>query len=410
MNEFFSVGGCPTDKQMFTGSGNCDVKKGYIKHLLITKMNAKYEVPADGNMDAIIAEALALPYTDPNKMWIVNDIVTNGAPEGGDNISSTAGERGGSRIVGQNPMSVTYSVVESLCRKAYLLKFKGLNMRVFEVDENNKVFGVAHQIGDMTYFVGVKNHLWVTSTPATAGADALLNINLAHDINYFTKEEPYQSNLEITEVPSALLPVTLKKSGLGKAKLIVPCSGEDVGERIGALLDKTGFVAQSGADFNVAYDAATSEYVFTTVFDTPIPNIDSFKLAPVAALNNLNIFDIEGIEEFVALDSVPTAEATVQLVKQGKGTAKIMSVASPAVDYGSKIGSLLTAAAFVEQSGAGFTVTFDEATGVFTFMTTDEVPVLSTGKFKLVAKSALIALDIIGVVGNDTFVELNAGA
>lgn len=303
MNEFFSVGGCPTDKQMFTGSGNCDVKKGYIKHLLITKMNAKYEVPADGNMDAIIAEALALPYTDPNKMWIVNDIVTNGAPEGGDNISSTAGERGGSRIVGQNPMSVTYSVVESLCRKAYLLKFKGLNMRVFEVDENNKVFGVAHQIGDMTYFVGVKNHLWVTSTPATAGADALLNINLAHDINYFTKEEPYQSNLQISEVPSALLPVTLKKTGLGKAKLIVPCSGEDVGERIGALLDKTGFVAQSGADFNVAYDAATSEYVFTTVFDTPIPNIDSFKLAPVAALNELNIFDIEGIEEFVELNA-----------------------------------------------------------------------------------------------------------
>ena len=408
MNEFFSVGGCPTDKQMFTGSGNCDVKKGYIKHLLITKMNAKYEVPADGNMDAIIADALALPYTDPNKMWIVNDIVTNGAPEGGDNISSTAGERGGSRIVGQNPMSVTYSVVESLCRKAYLLKFKGLNMRVFEVDENNKVFGVANQIGDMTYFVGVKNHIWVTSTPATSGADALLNINLAHDINYFTKEEPYQSNLKISEVPSALLPVTLKKTGLGKAKLIVPCSGEDVGERIGALLDKTGFVAQSGADFNVMYDAATSEYVFTTVFDTPMPNIDSFKLAPVAALNDLNIFDIEGIEEYVALDNTPTAEIIATLSKVSEGVAKVVSTAAGAEDLGSKIGSLLTKEAFVNQAGADFTVTFDEATGNFTFMTTDEVPVLSTGSYKLAAKSVLLGLDIIGVVGNSTFVPLTA--
>ena len=53
MNENFAIGGCPADKQLFTGSGNCDVQKGYVKTLLITKQNAKYAVPADGNLDAI---------------------------------------------------------------------------------------------------------------------------------------------------------------------------------------------------------------------------------------------------------------------------------------------------------------------------------------------------------------------
>ena len=60
MNENFAIGGCPADKQLFTGSGNCDVHKGYIKTLLVTKQNAKYEVPADGNLDAIIKESVGL--------------------------------------------------------------------------------------------------------------------------------------------------------------------------------------------------------------------------------------------------------------------------------------------------------------------------------------------------------------
>lgn len=406
MKDVFSIGGCPANKQLFTGSGNCDVKKGYIKSLLLTKVNARYDVPADGNMDAIIAESLALPFNHPNKMWIINDIVTNGAPEGGDNITSSMGERGGSRITGQNPMSVTYSVLQSVCRQAALLKFKGLNLRMFEIDENNKVFGVGEQIGDVNTFKGFKVSLWVTTTPATASADALININFAHDLHFFAKEEPLQSNLELTILPEALLPVKLVKSGLGRAKVIMPCSGENIGERMGSLLDNTAFISKSGVPFTIAYDEATGEYFFGTTTDIPFENIDSFKLAPVATLALLNVFDIEGIEEYANLDSVPTAEKTLKLVKVDGGKALIHTTATPAENLGEKIGNSFTKAAFIKEDGTDFNVSYDAETDIYTFWTVDAVPVRDGGKYRIADKAAIEALGIYGVKGDEAFTDL----
>lgn len=307
MNENFAIGGCPADKQLFTGSGNCDVSKGYVKTLLITKQNAKYAVPADGNLDAIIKESVGLPFAHPNKMWVIADIITNGAPEGGDNITSAAGERGGSHVVGQNPVSVTYSVKHSMCKQAAMLKFKGLNVRVLEVDENKKVFGIAEDVNGTRYIKGYKANLWVSTTPATASADALINVMVAHDVNYFTEEQPYESNAIIESAPKGLQSAQLVKTGVGKAQLLSPCSGEDLGAIFGSLLDKTAFVAKSGIEFNVTFDATESEYVFTTTSEEPIPNVDEFKLAPVADLYELNVLDVEGVDAYVSLDSTPAA-------------------------------------------------------------------------------------------------------
>ena len=406
MNENFAIGGCPADKQLFTGSGNCDVQKGYIKTLLITKQNAKYEVPADGNLDAIIKESVGLPFAHPNKMWIVSDIITNGAPEGGDNITSSAGERGGSHVVGQNPMSVTYSVKHSMCKQAAMLKFKGLNVRVMEIDENKKVFGIAEDVNGARYLKGYKANLWVSTTPATASADALINVMVAHDVNYFTEEQPYESNGIIETAPKALQSAQLVKTGVGRAKLLSPCSSEDLGAIFGSLLDKTAFVAKSGIDFDVTFDATTSEYVFTTTFDVPIPNIDEFKLAPVADLYALNVLDVEGIDTYVSLDSTPTAERKAQLVKSTTGVATIAAIGLPAMNVGEVLGAMLTKEAFVAKTAADFTVTFDSATNAYTFMTTDAVPVPLADEVKLAGKPVLLGLGILGIVGDDVFVDL----
>ena len=406
MNENFAIGGCPADKQLFTGSGNCDVHKGYIKTLLVTKQNAKYEVPADGNLDAIIKESVGLPFAHPNKMWIVSDIITNGAPEGGDNITSSAGERGGSHVVGQNPMSVTYSVKHSMCKQAAMLKFKGLNVRVMEIDENKKVFGIAEDVNGTRYLKGYKANLWVSTTPATASADALINVMVAHDVNYFTEEQPYESNGIIETAPKALQSAQLVKTGVGRAKLLSPCSSEDLGAIFGSLLDKTAFIAKSGIEFDVTFDATASEYVFTTTFDVPIPNIDEFKLAPVADLYALNVLDVEGIDTYVSLDSTPTAERKAQLVKSATGIATIAAIGLPAMNVGEVLGDMLTRAAFVAKTAVDFTVTFDSATNAYTFMTTDAVPVPLADEVKLADKSVLLGLGILGIVGDGVFVDL----
>ena len=406
MNENFAIGGCPADKQLFTGSGNCDVHKGYVKTLLITKQNAKYEVPADGNLDTVIKEAVGLPFAHPNKMWIVSDIITNGAPEGGDNITSSAGERGGSHVVGQNPMSVTYSVNHSMCKQAALLKFKGLNVRVMEIDDNKKVFGIAEDVNGARYIKGYKANLWVSTTPATASADALINVMVAHDVNYFTEEQPYESNAIIESAPKGLQSAQLVKTGVGRAKLLSPCSSEDLGAIFGSLLDKTAFVAKSGIDFDVTFDATTSEYLFTTTFDVPIPNIDEFKLAPVADLYALNVLNIEGIDAYVSLDSTPTAERKAQLVKSDVGVATIAAIGLPAMNIGEVLGAMLTKEAFVAKTAADFTVTFDSATNAYTFMTTDAVPAPLADEVKLADKSVLLGLGILGIVGDGVFVNL----
>ena len=106
------------------------------------------------------------------------------------------------------------------------------------------------------------------------------------------------------------------------------------------MLDKTAFIAKSGIEFDVTFDATSSEYVFTTTFDVPIPNIDEFKLAPVADLYELNVLDVEGIDTYVSLDSTPTAEIKAQLAKSDVGVATIDAIGLPAINVGEVLGDL----------------------------------------------------------------------
>ncbi len=229
---------------------------------------------------------------------------------------------------------------------------------------------------------------------------------VAHDVNYFTEEQPYESNGIIETAPKALQSAQLVKTGVGRAKLLSPCSSEDLGAIFGSLLDKTAFIAKSGIEFDVTFDATASEYVFTTTFDVPIPNIDEFKLAPVADLYALNVLDVEGIDTYVSLDSTPTAERKAQLVKSATGIATIAAIGLPAMNVGEVLGDMLTRAAFVAKTAADFTVTFDSATNAYTFMTIDAVPVALADEVKLADKSVLLGLGILGIVGDGVFVNL----
>lgn len=309
MSKSFARGGCPSStKELFTGSGNCDVKKGYIKSLILGKVSAKLEL-ADGDVDVQdiqhLHDNLYTREPNPNKMWIVDGIVTNGAPEGGDNITSTNGERGGSRIVGQNPVSVTYSVSHSICKLANLLQFKGMKVRVIEVDENDTLFGIAKPTADTLNapieMQGYLATLWVTVTPATASADALINIHIAHDMSYFEKEEPVMSGIKYLTLPEAKAPASVVKVGKGTAKVMINCSGEDIGEMYVGLIDQSAFEEKNGIAFTVTYDAATSVFTFMTTDEVPELHEGSFRLLDGGALEAKLIVGVTGVDEYVSL-------------------------------------------------------------------------------------------------------------
>lgn len=309
MSKSFARGGCPsTTKELFTGSGNCDVKKGYVKSLILGKVSSALEL-ADGDVDVQdIANLQGNLYTrEPNinKMWIIDGIVTNGAPEGGDNITSSNGERGGSRIVGQNPVSVTYSVSHSICKLSNLLQFKGMKVRVIEVDDNDTLFGIANKttetLGSTLQLKGYLASLWVTVTPATASADALINIHIAHDVDYFTKEEPNMSGIKYPVLPEAKAPASVVRVGKGTAKVMINCSGEDIGQMYVGLIDNAAFEEKDGLDFTVTYDVATSVFTFMTTDAIPVAHEGSFRLVDGGALEAKLITGVTGVDEFVSL-------------------------------------------------------------------------------------------------------------
>lgn len=94
------------------------------------------------------------------------------------------------------------------------------------------------------------------------------------------------------------------------------------------------------------------------------------------------------------------------MVKSDVGVATIAAIGLPAINVGEVLGDKLTKEAFVVKTAVDFTVTFDSATNTYTFMTTDAVPVALADEVKLADKSVLLGLGILGIVGDDVFVDL----
>lgn len=95
------------------------------------------------------------------------------------------------------------------------------------------------------------------------------------------------------------------------------------------------------------------------------------------------------------------------MAKSDVGVATIAAIGLPALNVGEVLGDKLTKEAFVAKTAADdFTVTFDSATNTYTFMTTDAVPVALADEVKLADKSVLLGLGILGIVGDDVFVDL----
>ena len=291
MDKFFVNGGCSTNKQMFTGVGKCDVLEGVSDYLIITRPNADFEVPKDGDFTAALKTAINKPYSDDGKAWIVGKITTNNAPEGGDNITNTKGTRGGSIVTGQNPVSISYAFPGGVCMYNQLSRLKGMEVRVLRVDRNKNVFGTYD--ADTNKLKGFSASLWITETPEADGGDVeMVTVNVSYGVDYF-KELEQRSNVTLAEIPDALRPVAIVAGETTKTFAVkYTCSGEDIDGATATLLADTGNFVGEGITA-ITYDSETK--LFTATGATKI------KLATPDVLANAGVYGIEGFDEEVTL-------------------------------------------------------------------------------------------------------------
>ena len=295
MDKFFVNGGCATNKQLFTGVGKCDVLEGVSDYLIITRPNAEFAIPEDGDFTSALKTAINKPYNDEGKAWIVGKITTNNAPEGGDNISNTKGTRGGSVVTGQNPISIAYAFPGGVCMYNQLSRLKGMEVRVLRVDRSKNVFGTYDT--DDNKLKGFSASLWITETPEADGGDVeMVTVTVSYGVDYF-KELEQRSNLTLKEIPDALRPVAIVAGETTKTFAVkYTCSGEDVDAATATLLaEPANFVGDTGDTISaVTYDSATK--LFTATGATKI------KLATPDVLATAGVFGVEGFDELVTLN------------------------------------------------------------------------------------------------------------
>lgn len=301
MDKFFVYGGCDTNKQYFTGIGKCDVKEGVTDYLVITRPNATFAKSdiVNGDFTTNLQTALALDYKSANKAWIVGKITTNNAPEGGDMVQNTKGTRGGSVTTGQNPITITYAFPAGVCAYNQLARLKGMECRVLRVDRNKNVFGVYDDKTET--FKGFSATLWVSETPEADGGDVeMVSVIVSYGQDYFTKELEHRSNVFVTDVPEALRPVAVVKGSTTlTAKVNYTCSGEAIDDATAtALADATAWVGVNESNAEVTITAVTyTNGQFTFVGE----GLAKVKLASPNDLAELNVFGIEGFDEFASI-------------------------------------------------------------------------------------------------------------
>lgn len=311
MDKFFVNGGCSTNKQYFSGVGKCDLAEGVTDYLLIGRSSAVLTVPENGDLTQAVKAALALPFDDANKLWLIGKITTNNAPEGGDMVTNTKGTRGGSITTGQNPISIAYAFPAGVCMYNQLSKFNGMECRVFRIDRNKNLFGVGELTIDANNVItetlkGFAAALWISNTPEADGGDVeMITVNVSYGVDYFTTELPNRSNGLVTETLVALNPVKIAKATPLVAEnaafsIKYNCSGEKLDSAtLNLLIDDDCYEFTNVTSIALSVNANNDiEAVVTAVDATKDITV---KLQSPDVLETAGIVGIEGFDEAVVI-------------------------------------------------------------------------------------------------------------
>lgn len=268
--------------QLFTGIGRCGITEGNTRELIITDLKKEFEwEDFQTQIDTALTAAAA------NRAYILKGVIDN-AFNGGDVATSQKGTYGGSAPSKLNDADHAFTIDAPDCTAQYLMGYNGKKVRIFRVDENGFPFGIKNDNGK---FAGFEATIYVQYTPKAGDTAAALVLHV-----YYSSWEgdlKVKSNVEAVNLPDGLVPLTVKKVGDKKIKLVEACSGYDVTEMYADQIDETIFVDdKDGSPTSVTVSGGTITLVLAS-------DATSVMVADASVLKPKGIIGYDGVKTLV---------------------------------------------------------------------------------------------------------------
>lgn len=278
-----------------TGTESCAKQEGKASSLIITGLNAFFDVKAEGEFVASLEKFVA--EAGPNRIYPIKNLVGM-TINGGDINAPDLGTYGGAMPTNLNAKNVAYQINAGDCMYKELAKFNKRKMRVFRVDDEGYVYGTVVKKGGEELFAGFECTLYSVRTP-TDGSTAY---NLSLYVYYTPNNEDEEKNMTainvgLVNIPDGLIGVVLKKGPTaGTASVITKCGAEDITSEYGDKWKASMFMLKTGESSTpttVTFDASKGLLTFD-------PANGEYRVAPASVLEK-DIPGIEGIDEYVTI-------------------------------------------------------------------------------------------------------------
>lgn len=196
--------------------------------------------------------------------------------------------------IGINAKRVDYIINKGgLCLLRQLKKLNGRQVRIFPVDKNKVAYGTVTTIDGTDVFRGFLATIWATKRDNTGSQTGAIIFSVFYDADYENEENAMAANA-LTETIEGLTGVVLKRTGEGKAKFVIACSGDDLTDTYGAeIAVATLYKDEAGAN-PTSVNYSNGELTF-------VPAAAKYMIADAATLAAADIEGLEGEEEYTDL-------------------------------------------------------------------------------------------------------------
>ena len=292
MNRGYIKGICKTSQKVHTKVGECSMFEGTPLGQIIHDKNTSFSLDDTAFNTEIKKGVIA---AGNKRITPLLGGVVDYQPTGGDVKTAQEGF-GPEEPIGINAKSVVYIINKGgLCLLNQLKKLNGRQVRIFPVDKNNVVYGTVATIDGENKFRGFLATVYATKRDNTGSQTGAILFNVYYDANY-ENEENAMAAIALTDVIEGLTGVVLQRTGPGKAKFVIACSGDDLTDTYGAdIAVATLYKDAAGTNpTSVTYSAATADLTFE-------PATGKYMIADAETLAAADIEGLEGEEEYTDL-------------------------------------------------------------------------------------------------------------
>lgn len=280
---------CKGNKKAHTKVGECSMFEGTPHGFIIHDKGKFYSLDETAFNIAIQAGIIAV---GSDRIIPLLGGITDYQPTGGDVRTSQEGF-GPETPIGINAKRVDYIINEGgLCLFKELGKLNGKQIRLFPVDKSKIAYGTIATIEGENHFRGFLAKLWRTKRDNTGSQTGAIILSVFYDADY-ENEENAMAAIALTGDVEGLTGVVLKRTGAGKAKFVVACSGEDLTEAYGATLATAALYTDATGSNPTTVTYANGELTFDPV--------GKYMIGDAATLNAADIEGYEGEEEYTDL-------------------------------------------------------------------------------------------------------------